>query len=112
MIQKLNDVRKTAFDKLGEFLNENGFEAMEHARLLRAGSIYGFMFDYKGNMGPLYDQRVIIVGLDNVYLLGRNTPYNYSRWEIISDYNYSSKKHLLILLEELLLGSKNAKEVW
>lgn len=111
MIIKLTEERKEAFVRLGEFLEQNEFPVANLESFYNS-SVYGYVFEYNGNQGILYHTRQIVVSLDNIYIIGKNIPLNYTYWEIIADYHYSSKDKLLSSLNELILGSKNAAELW
>lgn len=62
-------------------------------------------------MSPIYTdgymvKRLIVVSLDDVHLVGKTRPLNYTKFEAIESYNYSSKEELLVILEDLRIQNK------
>lgn len=103
-----------ATENLRKFLNANGFEEWriekEHPSL---SGIHkrGFVIKTHTNLFNNYFVKCIVVTPENVILYGRNTPFNFTDWEILNEKTYSSKEELIHIIKSFIY-SETVEKLW
>lgn len=100
-------------EKVNHFLEVNGYRDLHsyNNHLPTCSKVKGFTIYIKKSIYPNYDLKYVIVTPFQAFIVAINTPYNYSYWNILKEYHYTSKADLLEFLDSHV-NEKIESDIW